>query len=73
MNIQIKNVTNVLLADGWHAVDEGSFRVDTYQLRTGNTVKAPSGTAVDGFEFGLLGERVAGPLSSVLAIRHKGD
>ncbi len=73
--IEVDEITAVLLADGWHEVDEGSFELDSYEYawEAGNTMLhrgGQSGVCANGFEFrGVDGHRIAGPLTAILAVR----
>jgi hypothetical protein len=65
------DVTQVLLAGEWHVVYDGSFKVIKYGCPL-NDVN------VDGFEFSrvpptgnLVREKITGPLTSVLAVKHR--
>jgi hypothetical protein len=79
LHIVTTEVRSVLLADGWHTVTRGSFRVDSYEFSTVGAAefaqareRAPvwSGGG-SGFEFeDKDGDLVAGPLSSVLAVSY---
>jgi hypothetical protein len=81
LRINSDNITQVLLADGWHRVMEGTFDIDAYEIHDG---------AERGHEFWILrggidkhitssgftfkdpdadGEYIRGPLTSILAIR----
>lgn len=77
--IDVARVRSVLLADGWHAVSDGSFTVDAYEFVTWdvdgieNPVSLAAGdddaVSAAGFAFRTTdGDRVAGPLTSVLAV-----
>ena len=67
--IREQEVVAVLLADGWHEVDRGSFSIDAYEYIHDDGSLAAGGIGV-GFhaEDRERGE-MAGPLSSVLAVR----
>jgi hypothetical protein len=58
-------VTAVLLSDGWHDVDEGTFQVGPYEFVAHGNV---THDGLSGFEFRQLGVLYAGPLSSVQAV-----
>jgi hypothetical protein len=78
--IEIKNVTRVLLADGWHDVEKDSFTVDSYEYIQShpNPDRNPlvlhgggnSGVCAAGFAFrgAVGGEWIAGPLTAILAV-----
>ena len=84
--IDPSQVTDVLLADGWHEVTDLSFDLDSYEYveRTEHDALGmvlhgggQSGICATGFRFNELIEEdgeylaraVAGPLTSVLAVR----
>lgn len=77
--IDVDQVTDVLLADGWHVVDDKSFDLDSYDFHSHGTALPPGGevhevpstgfsflTQIDGMQTVLIG-----PLTSVLAVRQK--
>lgn len=79
--IDVAQVRSVLLVDGWHAVADGSFTVDAYEFVAWDTPgldnpvspAAGDGTGVGAAGFAFVstdGERIAGPLTSVLAVDH---
>lgn len=75
--IDVDKVTDVLLADGWHAVKDYSFSIDSYEyiwgggggdtlLGGGNEPLLPA----YGFAFTDHTERtLCGPLTAVLAVK----
>lgn len=71
------NVTGVLLADGWHDVEPGSFAIDAYEYVEPDGFVALGGGTVagvpsTGFAFALAAEDqfgITGPLTSILAVR----
>jgi hypothetical protein len=68
LDIETHKVTGVLLADGWHAVDTGSFAVtlaSRYVSGDGPAQDGPEGMATWSHE----GERIYCPLASVIALR----
>ena len=80
VSIELSNehVTRVLLADGWHAVEQGSFRCDEYEYDRffdGDLVldkpsrKTGTGEAI-GFSFTERESRevISGPMASILAV-----
>lgn len=77
--IQIDDVTEVLLVDGWHEVADTSFDIDSYEfLHDDRPVHSGGnyGICAAGFFFkeggsGVFtaGTFVTGPLSAVLAVR----
>jgi hypothetical protein len=81
--IDVDHITAVLLSDGWHDVVAKSFTTDSYeylwypsagskhdfQLLHGG---GASGVCATGFEFKTAdGDRMAGPLTAIQAVRHK--
>jgi len=82
--IDVDNVTEVLLADGWHVVLRDSFDLDSYEYISANEYQRErddftllhgggnSGICSIGFSF-LTGAhtRMAGPLSAVLAVKYR--
>jgi hypothetical protein len=77
--IQVDEVTEVLLADGWHTVLHQSFAIDAYEFLYGEQVPhggGEGGISSQGFRFLETGTGVglnisiAGPLTSILAVRH---
>ena len=83
LSIDPDKVTSVLLADGWHDVGEGAaFDLDAYEFverdededgeatRTVLHGGGQNGICATGFRFiDVNGETIAGPLTSVLAVR----
>lgn len=60
-------ISEVLLQDGWHVVVPGTLNMGKYALVEPNT-PAP---AAPGFTFHEAGgASIAGPMSSILAVRH---
>jgi hypothetical protein len=78
LTIDVSEVAAVLLADGWRQVHKGSFVLDSYEFVDGDDVLVGGGQVPGvpsvGFQF-LDGEAwptevtIAGPLTSILAIR----
>lgn len=73
LRIKTEHINEVLLADGWHNVIEGSFILDSYEfMDRGDLVHGggEAGICATGFWFtepnGLTTE---GPLTSVIAVR----
>ncbi len=72
--IDVHRVTDVLLADGWHHVLDGSFSLDAYEymhekecvLKGGNVEGVPSTGAI---WTAPSGEFIACPLTSILAVK----
>ncbi|MEV6061842.1 hypothetical protein AB0L62_17725 [Nocardia asteroides] len=76
--IQGNDVTAVLLADGWHNVAEKSFYTDSYEYLDGDYLAVGGGVVAGvpstGFEFQTPdGERIAGPLTALLAVKHTAE
>lgn len=74
LSIDVASVTDVLLADGWHKIDDGSFNLDAYEFLEGDRVVlkgGQSGICATGFSFVSQGTQYSGPLTSVLAVRHR--
>ena len=74
----IADVTDVLLADGWHEVTLGSFRVGMYEIYS--SLDKPDEGLRDHFELPMAAFSfrlrdtdvlVEGPLPSVLAIKRR--
>lgn len=67
----------VLLADGWHVIDRGSFDLDAYEFAEVEESAKPrtvfSGgqsnlVPCTGFTFLENGNRIDGPITSILAV-----
>ena len=80
--INLDHVTAVLLADGWHTVVDKSFVLDSYEFITETAEQrrkgdfklvhggGDSGICATGFACKTeVGDHLAGPLPSVLAVR----
>lgn len=70
--IEVDEVAGVLLADGWHVVDDDSFDLDSYEFLHGEVplhLGGQSGICATGFAFKEGGDVVLGPLTSILAVR----
>ena len=80
--INIDGVTDVLLEDGWHEVEEQSFNLDSYEyvqewenygekkshvLHSGGN----GGVCSTGFVFKENSAVLMGPLTAILAVRSK--
>lgn len=77
--VDVRRVAAILLGDGqWHAVEEGSFEVGTYEFKDGNRIVLGGGGAAGVSETGatwklsVSGQRCACPLSSIVAVRFLG-
>lgn len=73
--INVDHVVGVLLADGWHRVDQDTFLLNEFQFeQDGGPALSPASTLRYGFMFeesDILGGVLvcAGPLASILAVR----
>jgi hypothetical protein len=75
--IETDDITHVLLADGWHIVDDESFGLDSYEFmwREGMGDRPMLGGGQEkhvpatGFSFIEGEETISGPLTSVLAVK----
>lgn len=71
--IEVDEVTEVLLADGWHAVTDKSFNLDSYEYHWGETVLhggGNSGVCATGYTFvDADGDTLFGPLTALLAVK----
>jgi hypothetical protein len=75
--IDVSKISDVLLADGWHAVADNSFVTDAYEYVKGAVVLhagGSSGVCSTGFHFAEAAGRgavanVEGPLTAILAVR----
>ena len=78
--IEVDYVRAVLLADGWHEVEEQSFYLDRFEFVWGvdaegkaNVMHAAGSDGISVMGFSLVdedGTRIAGPLSSIIAVRY---
>lgn len=75
--IDVDNVVSVLLADGWHEVEEESFTMDSYEFHwRGDCMHGGGGSGICATGFSFV-EQIAGgtmvftqgPLTAILAIR----
>lgn len=75
--IDVDNVTEVLLPDGWHVVYNATFHIDAYEFVDGHTALLGGGeeplVPATGFAFVEKqgGPWVTGPITSVLAVRNR--
>ncbi len=76
--IDTLRIKAVLLADGkWHAVKDASLNLDMYEFKEGDKLLLGAGGATVVSEMGARwqeskrGERLACPLSSILAVKYK--
>ena len=68
VGIQLKKVTDVLLADGWHKVIHGSF--ETYKLSEGSETCLPGGNGATFLEATDSNDiLVCCPFTSILALK----
>ena len=77
LEINVRHVTQVLLSDGWHEVDSGSFTIGSYEFldraageaRTLHAV-GDNGICAAGFRFkNSSRDYTSGPLTAILAVR----
>jgi hypothetical protein len=85
LSIDVDEVTAVLLADGWHPVDQkngvSTFATDAYEIMDwGSQERKDDGRPVaryqpkdspTGFTFMENGTEVCGPMTSILAVKVK--
>lgn len=77
LSIDAKHVTAVLLVDGWHVIEPGTFKIEGYDIRDDGYPLIAREFPDHGFTFVELDEEsyalssVSGPLSSLLALRHR--
>ncbi|WP_042390273.1 hypothetical protein [Streptacidiphilus melanogenes] len=74
MRIHVDEVRQVQLADGWHTVEHGTFRLRHVQLTAGVEPQDRNAVAdwLEAFTFETPdGEALAGPLSSLLAVGYR--
>lgn len=73
LGLPVNEIRAVLLADRWHEVEGASFTLDAYEfIESGTPIAKGDGQVVSeaGFMFRETGGQiVAGPLSSILAVR----
>jgi hypothetical protein len=75
LDIDTEGVAEVLLSDGWHVVHGKTFELDEFEFTyQGRRVHGggDSGVCATGFSFvtDQEGSRLAGPLTSILALRY---
>ncbi len=73
-SIDVKNVTQVLLVDGWHLVKSNSFTVDTYDYVEGRNalLRGAAAQPSTGAQWQELdGSFMACPLGAILAVKWK--
>jgi len=74
-SIDVTWITAVLLGDGWHVIQPGTFRIDDYQF-TGPAPDSAPTTPQRGFHFVKIDQLsratqyFAGPVSYVLSVRY---
>lgn len=78
--IDVDKITSVLLPDGWHDVDQrddgiSTFAYDAYEYtwEDGDESLAfgqASGVTHLGWTFREGGQRISGPFTSILAVKH---
>ena len=70
LSLEVKQVSGVLLADGWHTVAEQSFDLDAYEYWHGGHMRQKEGVPATGAKWREPdGTMVVCPLVSVLAVR----
>ena len=71
IKINPEDVKEILLDDGWHEVEEGSFDLDSPKYPGSNGGKNFAFTDLDYCDEGcqVIITRLAGPLSSIRAVR----
>ncbi len=69
--LQAEDVKEVLLPDGWHEVEEGSFDQDAPKFPGSNGTRGFAFTDLDYCDEGaqVIITRLTGPLSSIRAVR----
>jgi len=74
-SIDVSWITAVLLDDGWHVVQPGTFRIDDYQFTGPGPDSAPT-TPQRGFHFVVIDQLsratqyFAGPVNYLLSVRY---
>lgn len=77
-------ITGVLLLDGWHDLEAGTFDLDSYEFGIAHDngrgpdlwhAGGAAGITATGFAFTPLGtlDRISGPLTAILAVRELPD
>ena len=72
-DIELKQVSGVLLADGWHHIQPGTFRIEEFRFVSGDGEFTPTPASV-GFTFHKIDQITReiqiynGPISSLLAV-----
>ena len=75
LDIDLKAVAGVLLADGWHFIQPGTFRIEEFRFVDSEDDHKPTAPSV-GFTFTKIDQITRdvqiynGPMSSLLAVRH---
>jgi hypothetical protein len=74
LDIDIEDVVEVLLADGWHVVHGKTFELGAFDFTNkGRRVHGGGDSSVCATGFSFVtdqeGSRLAGPLTSILALR----
>lgn len=74
-DIDLKTVAGVLLADGWHFIQPGTFRIEEFRFVDSDEGHKPTPPSI-GFTFTKVDQITRdvqvynGPISSLLAVRH---
>jgi len=76
LSIDTEHVTAVLLVDGWHVIEPGTFKIEGYDIRDDGYPLIAREFPDHGFTFvevdeSYVASSVSGPLSSLLALRHR--
>lgn len=76
LNIEVDDVQQVLLADGWHTVAHDSFEIDAYEFHHLERDRLLGGVAEGVCSTGAVwtekdGAQVYCPLTAILAVRTK--
>ncbi|GAC1535729.1 MAG: hypothetical protein NVS3B12_18000 [Acidimicrobiales bacterium] len=75
LDIDLLRVSGVLLNDGWHFIQPGTFKIEEFRF-VDSTYEAPETLPVMGFTFTKVDQITRdvqmynGPMTSLLAVRH---
>jgi hypothetical protein len=76
LDIDLTQVSGVLLNDGWHFIQPGTFRIEEFRFVDPEEVHKPTPASI-GFTFTKVDQITReiqtynGPISSLLAVRHE--
>jgi len=76
LDIDLRQVSGVLLNDGWHFIQPGTFRIEEFRFVDPGEVYKPTPPSI-GFTFTKVDQITReiqtynGPISSLLAVRHE--